>query len=137
MKKIKVVAAVIVKNNKVLIGKRAKFEKSPGLWEFPGGKIEINESKVQCIERELKEELDINAVIGDLITEYEYNYTHTLYSLSFYYVNSFTGEIALNAHEEIKWVDPKDFGDFDFLPGEKPVLESVKNHFKYGASSLF
>ena len=129
MKKIKVVAAVIVKNKKVLIGKRALFEKSPGLWEFPGGKIEINESKIQCLKRELQEELEIDAVIGNLITEYEYHYNHMIYSLSFYYVHSFSGKMVLNAHQEIKWVNPKTFNDFNFLPGEKPVLESVKDHF--------
>ena len=73
MKIIKVTGALIQKNDKYLIGRRGPNEKSPGLWEFPGGKIEKGETPIECIKRELKEELNINAEIGDLVTKYNYD----------------------------------------------------------------
>ena len=70
MKTIKVTGAIIQNDNNFLIGRRGKDEKSGGLWEFPGGKLEEDESLKECIKRELKEELDIDAEIGELFFNY-------------------------------------------------------------------
>ena len=72
MKLVQVTGAIIQKRNKFLICKRGPKEKASGFWEFPGGKLEKNEKLEHCIRRELKEELDIDAVIGDLFDHYIY-----------------------------------------------------------------
>jgi ADP-ribose pyrophosphatase len=71
---VKVTGAIIQRNDKFLIGRRAPSEKSPGLWEFPGGKLELGETLQECIKRELKEELGIEAEVGDLYLHYNYEY---------------------------------------------------------------
>ena len=81
---ITVIAAIIKKDNKYLIGRRGPKEKSTGLWEFPGGKIEYGETHEECLKRELKEELNIDAEIGELYSEYVYKYPHIAYKLYFY-----------------------------------------------------
>ena len=57
---VKVTGAIIQRNDEFLIGRRAPSEKSPGLWEFPGGKLELGETLQECIKRELKEELNLD-----------------------------------------------------------------------------
>ena len=73
MKVIKVTGAIIQKENKFLICRRGPNEKAAGLWEFPGGKLEINETLEECILRELKEELDIDAELHSLYDNYRFN----------------------------------------------------------------
>ena len=64
---ISVTAAIIIDNGRVLIARRQPPGKMPGMWEFPGGKIEKGESPEACLKRELREELDIDACVGEYI----------------------------------------------------------------------
>ena len=125
MKEIQVTGALIKKNDKYLIGRRGPNEKSPGLWEFPGGKIEKGETPIQCIKRELKEELNINAEIGDLVTKYSYDYPNVSYLLHFFKINSYTGEFKMIAHDKLKWVALNDFHKYDFLQGDTPLINQM------------
>ena len=125
MKIIKVTGAIIQKNDKYLIGRRGPNEKSPGLWEFPGGKIEKGETPIQCIKRELKEELNINAEIGDLVIKYEYNYPNVSYLLHFFKINSYIGEFKMIAHDKLEWVSLNDFHKYDFLEGDTPLINQM------------
>ena len=72
LKNIVVTGAIIQEGKTFLIARRGPYEKSPGMWEFPGGKLEEGESLQECIKRELKEELSIDAVVGDLYCCYTY-----------------------------------------------------------------
>ncbi|NLY49272.1 MAG: (deoxy)nucleoside triphosphate pyrophosphohydrolase [Clostridiales bacterium] len=85
MNRIKVVAGVIIKNNKVLITRRAPKENFGGGWEFPGGKIEANETPEECLARELKEELNVNISVGKLCTEVYHIYNDISICLIAYY----------------------------------------------------
>lgn len=85
MNRIKVVAGVIIKNNKVLITRRAPKENFGGGWEFPGGKIEANETPEECLARELKEELNVNISDGKLCTEVYHIYNDISICLIAYY----------------------------------------------------
>tara|TARA_Y100001970_G_C14115675_1_gene793431 strand:- start:894 stop:1283 length:390 start_codon:yes stop_codon:yes gene_type:complete len=125
---ISVLAGILRKNNKILIGRRAPHEKAPGLWEFPGGKMEDNETPEECLKRELKEELGIEADIGALFTEYIYRYPHVTYKLYFYYVDNFSGNLEYNAHDRLEWIGTDQFKDYDFLPGDQPVLKLLSSH---------
>jgi len=125
MRIIKVTGALIKKNDKYLIGRRGPNEKSPGLWEFPGGKIEEGETPIECIKRELKEELNINAEIGDLVTKYNYDYPNVSYLLYFFKVKSYIGEFKIIVHDKLEWVSLNDFHKYDFLQGDTPLINQM------------
>ena len=96
---IKVVAAIIIEDNKILIGRRASFESLPGWWEFPGGKPEKGESNEEAIRRELMEELGVKTLVGELITNYNHKFLGNVYDLWFYKTKIIKGQIKLNAHD--------------------------------------
>ena len=125
MKEIQVTGALIKKNDKYLIGRRGPNEKSPGLWEFPGGKIEKGETPIECIKRELKEELNIKAEIGDLVTKYNYDYPNVSYLLYFFKVKSYVGEFKIIVHDKLEWVSLNDFHKYDFLQGDTPLINQM------------
>ena len=125
MKTIIVTGAIIQNDKNFLIGRRGKDEKSAGMWEFPGGKLEQGESPKECIKRELKEELNIDAEIGELFFSYTYNYTHVSYELFFFKVNSFFGEPVKSVHDKLKWEKLKNFYKYDFLPGDGPLIDKL------------
>ena len=125
MKTILVTGAIIQNDNNFLIGRRGKDEKSAGMWEFPGGKLEEGESPKECIKRELKEELNIDAEIGELFFSYTYNYPHVSYELYFFKVNSFFGEPVKSVHDKLKWEKLKNFYKYDFLPGDGPLIDKL------------
>ena len=120
-----VTGAIIQDGNKFLIGRRGPDEKSPGMWEFPGGKLEDGESLQYCIKRELKEELDIDAEIGGLYHDYTYKYPHVWYELYFYKVKKFSGYPIKFAHDRLVWETLENFNKYDFLPGDGPVITKL------------
>ena len=125
MKTIKVTGAIIQNDNNFLIGRRGNDEKSAGMWEFPGGKLEEGESPKECIKRELKEELNIDAEIGELFSSYTYNNPHVSYELFFFKVNSFFGEPVKSVHDKLKWEKLKNFYKYDFLAGDGPLIDKL------------
>ena len=124
---IKVTGALLRLEDKYLICKRDSKGSMPGLWEFPGGKLEVGESLEDCIKRELKEELDIDAKIGKLFTSYIYSYSHITYHLFFYEILSFEGVIKMNVHKKIIWETVDRFKYYDFLPGDIPLIKILLN----------
>ena len=119
-----VVAAVIQKNDRILIGQRKLKDRHSLKWEFPGGKVEARESPRQALARELKEELNIQATIGAEVTRYAYRYSsRPLFELIFFRVQEFEGEPENLAFESIAWVDPRTLPSYDFLDGD---IEFVK-----------
>jgi 8-oxo-dGTP diphosphatase len=124
---IKVTGALLRLEDKYLICKRDSKGSMPGLWEFPGGKLEVGESLEDCIKRELKEELDIDAKIGKLFTSYIYSYSHITYHLFFYDILSFEGVIKMNVHKKIIWETVDRFKYYDFLPGDIPLIKILLN----------
>ena len=125
---IPVSSAIIIKNGKILIGLRSKKDQGGGLWEFPGGKIELEESDVNAIIRELKEELGINAIVEQKVMQYFHKYKNTLYDISFFEINSFNGEVKMNVHDEIKWVDIYSLKDFVFISGDLLFIDKLLNN---------
>ena len=127
-KVLKVTGAIIQNGNKFLICRRGPNEKAAGFWEFPGGKLEQNETLESCILRELKEELEIDAVVGDLFDHYIYETSEILYDLYFFKVLKFKGTIKLTVHDRLKWVELKDFSYYNFLPGDGPLIKKLKKN---------
>ena len=120
---IKVIAGIIFKKDKILIGRRSPIESLSGMWEFPGGKHEEGETHKDCLKRELMEELEIDAEIGDLLTNYKYSYLENIYDLWFYKVENFTGDFKLNVHDKLEWINPEDYTLYNLLPGDTPIFD--------------
>ena len=119
-----VTAAIIEKNGEILIAKR-KEGKHKGKWEFPGGKIEVGESPEECLKRELNEEFNIETKIGPFLYSSKFVYDHISIELLAYKTYYISGDFKLNDHEEINWVSPKDFMQYDFLEADKPIVKRL------------
>ena len=123
---IRVTAAILEKDGKILIAKRKTGDKLfAGLWEFPGGKVEEGETPEECMARELKEELDIEVEVGELITSNKHKYPHGIFELLAYRVKHISGEMVLNDHEEIKWVTADEMSNFEFPPADLPIIKEL------------
>tara|TARA_Y100001970_G_scaffold197356_1_gene240110 strand:- start:138 stop:509 length:372 start_codon:yes stop_codon:yes gene_type:complete len=117
-----VVAAIIKKNNKYLIVQRNR-KKHLGLkWEFPGGKVQKNETFEEALAREIKEELNIKVSLQDKITEEKYKDEKIDIILHYYLCTQESGIIKLSEHEDLAWVEKKDFDKYDFAEGDGNML---------------
>jgi 8-oxo-dGTP diphosphatase len=121
-----VVAAVIRRGGLILIGQRKKESRHGLKWEFPGGKVEPGENPRQAIVRELREELAIDATIGEEITRYEYRYPQRLpIQLIFYFVDDFAGEPENLAFERLVWEPVERLAAYDFLEADVEFIRSL------------
>ncbi len=121
-KMINVVAAIIKKNDRFLIVQRNR-KKHLGLkWEFPGGKVMEGESFEEALLREIKEELNIIIILQDKIAEEKYKDEKIDLVLHYYLCNEKSGTIKLNEHEDLAWVEKKDFDKYDFAEGDRNIL---------------
>lgn len=119
-----VVAGVLRREGKVLIGQRQAGDRHGLKWEFPGGKVEHRESPAEALRRELREELGIEAVIGRELARYEHARPRkSRLLLMFLRVESFEGEPQAIAFEQIRWEEPSRLPEYDFLDGD---LDFVK-----------
>lgn len=121
-----VTAAIIIKNDFVLIAQRGKGENLEGKWEFPGGKIEPGETPEECLKREIKEELNVEIKVGDFLGESIYTYPNGQIKLMAYFATIVKGDFKLSVHDEVKWVDSHEIDNFDFAPADIPLVEKVK-----------
>ena len=117
-----VIAAVIEKDGRILIARRKQGWRFAGKWEFPGGKIEPGETPEECLQRELREELDIDAEIGKFFCSSTYHYPHATVQLLVYRAYHVAGEFALHDHQEIRWVLPAELAQYDFPEADELVI---------------
>ena len=128
---IRVTAAIIESGDKILIAQRkSEDDLFGGLWEFPGGKIEDGETPEECMARELKEELEIEAEIGILITSNKHRYPNGIFELLAYRVQHFSGNIVLNDHDKIKWISIDEISNYKFPPANTPIINYLKNSYE-------
>ena len=106
-----VTAAIICKSSKVLITRRGSGEKLAGLWEFPGGKVEGDETLAECLIRELREELGIEASIGQVVAESIYEYDHGSIRLVAMEAHIVSGSPALTVHDRAEWAGVNEFSE--------------------------
>lgn len=125
MKVIKVTAGVITDGDKVLITRRVPKENFAGGWEFPGGKIEANETPQACLARELKEELNIAVSVGKFCTQITHDYGNMNIDLIAYYCTIVDGEIQISVHDKYKWIKIYDLLKYDLLPADVPIAKKV------------
>ena len=123
-----VVAAVIERDGRVLIGQRKPGDRHPLKWEFPGGKVEPGETPEQATIRELEEELAIRARVQAEIRRYEYQYPgRSPILLIFYRVLEFSGEPQNLEYEQIRWEVPQHLGVYDFLEGDADFIRDYSS----------
>lgn len=121
---ITVVAALIKKDDKILIAKRATGnEETFGKWEFPGGKVEKLESEEKAIEREIKEEFEMNIKAKRFITNNICEYPNRTIDLRLYECEYISGDFKLHDHFESAWVDVKDLLNYDLAKADIPLAK--------------
>ena len=128
----KVTAGVFRKDDCVLLMRRARTEPLAGEWEYPGGKFEEGEDGPVCLRRELKEELGIDAQIGDCITVAKLQLSSgkelELYA---YEILEYSGDIALKVHDAKEWVKLSDLLDHSQLPADLMISKTLRNKLNY------
>ena len=124
MKKIEVVAAIIVKEKKVFATQRGYGEFKDG-WEFPGGKIEPGESPEEALVREIREELDVDIKVGRLLETVEYNYPRFHLTMHCFICELLSEEIILKEHEDAKGLAEDELDSVDWLPADVSLIDKI------------
>jgi len=126
---IDVVAAVIIKDGKVLLAKRPKNKHQGGKWEFPGGKIEPDEKPLEALKREIKEEINLEIFDASLLHIVEHHYPDKSVRILFFNVHAFNGEAKGLEGQEVKWLAIKEASELEFPEANRNMIaQLVRNH---------
>jgi 8-oxo-dGTP diphosphatase len=132
----RVVAALIWKDEKILICQRTRHQPMPLKWEFPGGKIEEGEQPRDALRRELDEELGIAAVVGDEVARIQHRYpSGSSIELRFFDVRAYNGEIENRIFKTILWANPADLPSYDFLEADLTLVQDLAKQGSAGNHS--
>ena len=124
MKTIEVVAAIIIKGNQVFATQRG-YGEFKGWWEFPGGKIEVGEDPKSALVREIKEELDADISVGDLLDTVEWDYPTFHLTMDCYICSLNSESIHLNEHEASAWLTKETLDSVKWLPADLILLDKI------------
>jgi 8-oxo-dGTP diphosphatase len=131
MKKIKQVsAAIIIEDDKILITRRSINQSNAGCWEFPGGKIEPNETIQECLRRELQEELCVDSEVFDILTESTYKYEFGEIHLIAIEAKLLNKDIKLTVHDKFLWIPVTDLLTYNLSPADIPIAEEIIARFQ-------
>lgn len=119
------VGIVMNEQGQVLIAQRPANKYKPGLWEFPGGKIEENENVFQALQRELKEEIAIQVISAEPWLQIQYDYGDRQVLLDTWKVTAFEGEPFGAEGQPVRWVKIEELSQFEFPAGNKGILEAL------------
>ena len=126
MKTKEVVAAVITKDGKYFATQRGYGDFAGG-WEFPGGKMEHGETPQDALVREIKEELDADITVGELIDTVEYDYPTFHLTMHCFLCELVSDHVVLREHEAAKWLDPDELDSVDWLPADLGLIDHLKH----------
>lgn len=127
MKTIRVVAAVIHQEKQVFATARG-YGDFKGLWEFPGGKIEVGESAQQALVREIKEELNLDIQVGELIDTVEYDYPTFHLSMDCFWATIISGKLMLKEAEAGKWLTKNTLDSVVWVPADILILDRIRDN---------
>lgn len=127
MKEIKVVAAIIKNEDKILATKRG-YGEFINMWEFPGGKIEPGETKEQALVREIKEELNIEISVDKFALDIEYQYPNFYLFMSCFMCSIKEGSIELLEHNDGKWITKEELNTLNWLPADIDAVNYLKEN---------
>jgi len=124
------VAVIWNQQGKILIDRRLQEGLLGGLWEFPGGKIEEQETIPACIEREIKEELGITVEVGDHLITINHAYTHFRVTLHVHHCRYLSGDPQPIECDEIRWVKPDQLAEFPFPKANTRIIEAITSQIR-------
>ena len=120
------VAALIVRDAKLLICQRTRHQTMPLKWEFPGGKIERGEQPRDALRRELDEELGITAHIGEEVARIRHTYASgSAVELRFFVIREYAGEIDNRIFRDVRWISRRDLLEYDFLDADSELVRDI------------
>lgn len=122
---INVTCAIITINHKILVTQRSEKMKLPLKWEFPGGKLELNEEETDCIKREIREEINIDIEIEGKLSNSIFDYGTFTINLIPFLANYISGEIKLSEHKAYKLVSKSELRNLDWAEADIPIVEEL------------
>ena len=125
MKTVRVVAAIIIDNGKVFATQRG-YGDFKGGWEFPGGKIDAGESAEEALDREIKEELDTEIEVLELLDTVEYDYPKFHLSMDCFICKIKSGDLVLKEHEDSAWLTKETLYSVDWLPADEGLIPKIE-----------
>jgi 8-oxo-dGTP diphosphatase len=126
MKQVDVVGAVIInEQDEVLCALRSQTMSLPGLWEFPGGKIEPNEAPEQSLRREIREELDCDIQVGAMVADTTHQYPNLIVRLMTFYATVIQGQPAPSEHEKLVWLPRTQLSELNWAPADIPTVDKL------------
>ena len=129
MKTVKVVAAIIIHDQKIFATQRGYGEFKDG-WEFPGGKIDQGETSQEALVREIKEELDTEIEVKDFLETVEYDYPNFHLSMDCFFCTIKSGKLVLKEHEAAKWLTLDTLDSVNWLPADRGLIEAIKMYMR-------
>lgn len=122
-----VVGAVVIRTGTVLAAQRSQAMSLPGLWEFPGGKIESRESPQEALAREIEEELLCKVLVGERVEATTYEYEFGIVMLTTFYATILRGEPHVTEHADLRWIPMADLHKLKWAPADIPAMKRVLN----------
>ena len=127
MKKIEVVAAILHRDGAYFATQRG-YGEFEGMWEFPGGKIELGENRESALKREIQEELGIDITIDKFFSTTDYDYPSFHLTKHCYLCSIESGEIELREHKSARWLTTKTLDSVEWLPADKYIIDELKRY---------
>lgn len=130
MKTIRVVAAIIKATNEegkiIIFATQRGYGEFKGGWEFPGGKIEEGETPPEALVREIREELETEISVGDLVEKIEYDYPTFHLSMDCFWCEIVSGDLVLKEHEAAKWLAKNELDSVEWLPADITLIDKLR-----------
>ena len=127
MKTIEVVSAIIRKDDKILTTRRGLGDYK-NLWEFPGGKMELGETRGEALRREIKEELELDINISSYLETIDYDYPDFHLKMHCFICDICGGQLYLNVHNDAKWLGLEELDDLEWVPADTLVIDKLKDN---------
>lgn len=129
MKETEVVAALIWQGDRFMICQRPAHKARGLLWEFVGGKVEPGESKPEALVRECREELAVTLNVGEVFMDVTHEYPDLTVHLTLFHATIADGVPQKLEHNDIRWITPREVGNYDFCPADVEILQKIIAEF--------